>query len=154
MGSRQVEDEPSERPDLVLGVIDKLPLHEINRFLTTLRQSGFGGHVCLFAGPRMGRLTLAAIRGRGVELIRYGKLFHSVGGERVPEPIHLYNLRHFLYRDYLEKHGHTFRNVMITDVRDVVFQRDPFEFEIDDRIQVAMESRAIPIGACDHTIPS
>jgi hypothetical protein len=152
-----VNSEPIFGRCLIMGVVDKLPFHEINRFLTTLHQSGFKGQVCLFAGPRMSRITLRAIRARGVEIIRYRREFpfianpHPESGERLPDRIHLYNIRHFLYRDYLLKHGDGFRHVMITDVRDVVFQKDPFDFDIDGRIHVAMESTAIPISACDHT---
>jgi hypothetical protein len=56
-----------------------------------------------------------------------------------------------LYYDYLLKHGRSFANVLITDVKDVVFQRDPFSFLVSERIHVAMENPAIPIGACPWT---
>src|SRR5439155_17357625 len=44
-----------------------------------------------------------------------------------------------------------FGNVLVTDVRDVVFQKDPFDFPVADRIHVAMENPDIPIGECPWT---
>jgi len=38
--------------------------------------------------------------------------------------------RHFFFRDILSSYAKEYQNVMMTDVRDVVFQRDPFDFEI------------------------
>jgi hypothetical protein len=43
--------------------------------------------------------------------------------------------------------------VLITDVRDVVFQADPFDSAVDDRMAVAMENPGIPIGKCPWTGP-
>jgi hypothetical protein len=36
-------------------------------------------------------------------------------------------------------------------VRDVVFQKNPFDFPVADRIHVAMENPNVPIGACPWT---
>ena len=41
--------------------------------------------------------------------------------------------------------------MLITDVKDVVFQRDPFGFAVGDRIHVAMENADIPVGSCPWT---
>jgi len=38
--------------------------------------------------------------------------------------------RYFWYRDYLRAARHRYRNVMLTDVRDVVFLGDPFGFDV------------------------
>lgn len=69
----------------------------------------------------------------------------------LPEPIYIFNYRHFLYRDYLLKHGQRFRNVLLSDVKDVVFQDDPFSSDLGSRLHVAMESTRIPIGECAYT---
>jgi hypothetical protein len=107
----------------------------------------------------MAARTVRRIRRCGAEVVRYGKRFpfvadpHPDNVRSLPEPIHIYNYRHFLYYDYLLKHEGEFANVLITDVKDVVFQRDPFDFPIRERIHVAMENPAIPIGRCPWTAP-
>lgn len=40
--------------------------------------------------------------------------------------------RYAIYYLYLSKYGEKYSNVMLSDVRDVVFQRDPFDFEFED----------------------
>jgi hypothetical protein len=78
---------------------------------------------------------------------------HPENVTALPQPIHICNLRYFLYHDYLLKRGRDFRNVLITDVRDVMFQRDPFQTALSDAVHVAMENPKIPIGQCRWTAP-
>lgn len=143
--------------DLILGTVENYDFYQIEPFLVTLRQSGFAGHLCLFAGPGISRRTIDRIRRGGAEVIAYGPDFPFVGDphpdspKSLPNPIYIFNYRHFLYYDYLLKRGDAFANVLITDVKDVVFQDDPFARPVEDRIHVAMESRAIPIGDCYWT---
>lgn len=149
--------EDISRRDLILGVIDNLSFYDISRFLITLSQTDYAGHVCLFAGPGTSGRTASKIRSFGVEVIRYRRTFpfidapHPDNVGRLPAPIHLFNFRHYLYYDYVLKHDGCFRNILITDVRDVVFQLDPFAFQVPQRIHVAMESTDIPLQACACT---
>jgi hypothetical protein len=147
----------AQQPDLILGTVENYDFYEFRRFLISLRKTSFRGHVCLFVGPGIRRATIGKIQRYGVELIPYRRAFPFVADPHpdspgwLPQPIHIYNYRHFLYYDYLLKHGFRFRNVLITDVKDVVFQRDPFDFAVGDRIHVAMENPDIPVGACPWT---
>jgi hypothetical protein len=140
--------------DLILGTVENYDFYQFRRFLITLRQTRFGGHVCLFVGPGISRTTIRRIRQFDVEIVPYGPAFpfvaepHPQAPKSLPAPIHIYNYRHFLYYDYMLKRGREFRNVLITDVKDVVFQRDPFDFPVTDRIHVAMENPDVPVGAC------
>jgi hypothetical protein len=47
--------------------------------------------------------------------------------------------RFFLYYRYLCSRGHAYENVMLTDVRDVLFQGDPFDFDIGMRLHCFLE---------------
>jgi hypothetical protein len=147
----------AEPKDLILGIVDYYDFHEIRPFLVTLRHTDFAGHICLFAGPAISAGTERKIRDCAVQVVRYGREFPFIAEPHpaLPvvrfEPRHIYNFRHYLYLDYLLKRGERFRNVLVTDVRDVVFQRDPFGFPVADCIHVAMENPDIPIGACPWT---
>lgn len=149
--------EVAEPRDLILGTVENYDFYEFRRFLMTLRQTRFRGHACLFVGPGISRRTVAKIRKYGVEVVRYRGAFpfvanpHPDAPHALPEPIYVFNYRHFLYYNYLLKHGTIFRNVLLTDVKDVVFQRDPFAFAVGDRIHVAMENPDIPVGSCPWT---
>jgi hypothetical protein len=160
--TRSVDLSPSDPEaaapqDLILGTVENYDFYEFRRFLISLRRTNFRGHVCLFVGPGISRRTIARIRGHDVEVVPYRSKFpfvadpHPDAPKSLPEPIYVFNYRHFLYCDYLLKHGGKFRNVLITDVKDVVFQRDPFDFVVGDRIHLAMENPNIPVGSCPWT---
>lgn len=57
--------------------------------------------------------------------------------------------RYFLYRDYLRRSG-PFTRILITDVRDVVFQRQPFSYPWDDGLTIALEDASTSIGTCPY----
>lgn len=148
-----------DAPDLILGIVENYEFYQVSRFFMTLRQTSFEGHICIFAGPGISASTAARIRAFDVEVIRYGPRFpfienpHFEAPGSLPDPIHIYNYRHFLYYDYLLKHGSSFRNVLITDVKDVVFQANPFDHPMADQLYVAMENPDMPIGRCPWTAP-
>lgn len=48
--------------------------------------------------------------------------------------LNVYCIRYPLYYIYLSKYGKHYSNVMLTDVRDVLFQDDPFNFTFNDCI--------------------
>lgn len=47
--------------------------------------------------------------------------------------------RYGWYYRYLARHGHRYRNVMLTDIRDVIFLDDPFSFEIGEAVWFFLE---------------
>ena len=145
--------------DLILGAVDGYDFYEVEPFLVSLRQTDFAGRLVLFAGPGISARTCRKMVRLGAEVLRFTDRFpfvadpHPDNVKRLPTPIHICNSRYFLYYDYLLKHGSRFRNVLITDVRDVVFQRNPFDFDVADSICVAMENSDIPIRKCPWTAP-
>lgn len=136
----------------ILGIIDKLTFSDIRNFLFSLKASNYNGHICLYAGPRIGGHTIRLLKKYNVEVIRFKPPFpfvehpHEDNVKSMPEPESIYQYRHFLYYDYLLKNGGQFDKVMLTDVRDVVFQGDPFEFDMEEAICVAMETTRLRIA--------
>jgi hypothetical protein len=138
--------------NLILGIIDNYTYHDISIFLLSLKAVNYDGHVCLFAGPNIEPRTIRRINELGIEVISYKKDFPFIADPHpdnfgdLPKPIHIYNFRHYLYYDYLLRHHRKFSNVLITDVKDVVFQKDPFGFGIEQKIYVAVENPEIRIS--------
>jgi hypothetical protein len=58
--------------------------------------------------------------------------------------------RFFRYYRHLSKHGGAYANVMLTDVRDVFFQRDPFDVEFGDELQCFLEDTRETIATQPH----
>jgi len=58
--------------------------------------------------------------------------------------------RFFAYLDYLSTSDVSFGNVMLTDVRDVFFQADPFAFDLDGGLNCFLEDAAETLGTQPH----
>jgi hypothetical protein len=60
------------------------------------------------------------------------------------------NSRYFWYLAWLQAQNSTYSKVMLTDVRDVVFQRDPFDFDFGEEVCFFLEDSSRTIGTCPY----
>jgi hypothetical protein len=124
----------SGRKNLIMGLLSHMRFDQVEKFLGSLRRTRFDGDVCMFvvgAGPD----TIDAL------------LAHGVLVERVDHtPLPAMNdqaSRYFAYLDFLARNSERYANVMISDLRDVVFQSDPFERPLPADVVFALERRRI-----------
>lgn len=94
----------------------------------------------------------SSFRPDGALNIRLARLFGSLGVERyeVVRRIarylwHCNSGRFFYYQEFLEHHPE-YEHVLIADVRDVVFQRSPFDRDLGDVLSLFEEFPATPLG--------
>ena len=163
----------STRNSLVLGAYSGLPVELLEPFVRSLRASGFAGSLCIVAGRsdlerlrpladavvdvdseypddrRAARAVLGFLRRtRGLRRF-YPWAFRAVAGSRSLE-YHLeglQSLRYAHYLRYLEEHA-DIDVVMIADLRDVFFQRDPFADPVGG-LEVFLEDASVRIGEDD-----
>lgn len=107
----------SGETDLIIGHWSNLPFAELEPFLASLRHSGFPGEVCIFVSD-VEPETVRQLQDHGVRVERPGQ-------SAQPRMTQL-SSRFFSSLDFLARHGGNYRRVMLTDLRDVVFQSDPF----------------------------
>jgi len=123
---------------LILGLAAGYHYGDVRPFLVSLEETGYAGDLVLFVSETTRDLERMA-RHR-VSLIPF-KRSHDL--KAVP-----YNaLRYFLYQEYLvtdTKHD----QILITDVRDVLFQMNPFSFAWPVGINAALEDHAATVGGC------
>ncbi len=128
--------------NIILGSISGLSVDDIKPFIISLKKSGFGGELCLFTN-NIDSNTLNYLSKYNVQYIP----FHMDNREI----IHCY--RYKLYFSYLLKNKELKNyNVMLTDVRDVVFQKDPFDYPFDfesNNLYCFLEDERTKIGS-DH----
>ncbi|MFX1296180.1 MAG: hypothetical protein ACFFD2_15185, partial [Promethearchaeota archaeon] len=60
--------------------------------------------------------------------------------EKLPKIISVKYLRYILYYLYLFKYGSKYSKVMITDIKDVIFQRNPFDFVFNGGLYCFLEN--------------
>jgi hypothetical protein len=120
----------SSGTDLIMGHWSNLPFAELEPFLASLRHSGFPGEICIFVNDILPE-TVHQLQDHRVRVERPGQ-------SAQPRMTHL-SSRFFTYLDFLARHGGNYRNVMLTDLRDVVFQADPFRAALPADIVFAQE---------------
>ncbi|RZK36474.1 MAG: hypothetical protein EOO61_10300 [Hymenobacter sp.] len=137
--------------NLILSVSHGYYYYDVSRFIESLKKVGYSGHVCLFVGLSTKAHTIRQLRAAGIEIITFRDTFpfidqpHPANFQNLPNPIHIWNFRHFMYYNYLLEHEGEFDNVLLSDSRDVAFQRDPFSFDLGGMLNVAIEDRNTPL---------
>jgi hypothetical protein len=140
--------------NLILSIVNK-NYSDLDRFFISLKGAGYRGHTCIFAGPDSDPTLMAKLAADGVEIVRFETTFpyvanpHPDNFKSLPSTTILFNYRYFLFYDYLLKNPGRFANVLLTDIRDVVFQRDPFEIITTDALYVALENNTL--DGCEYT---
>jgi len=123
---------------LVLGAAIGFDVEQVRVFVESLRASGYGGDVMMligWPGLRVGRY----LKSRGVDVIR---VFQTRSFSRS-----VHAKRYAIYLDYLRARAGHYDQVIMSDVRDVVFQADPFAGIESPKCHFYLESAARTIGA-------
>jgi len=138
--------------NVVLGTIKDYEFDVVNPFLSTLHSTGYSGDVVLFH-CNIAERTVARLRRMGVILVPFQDSFPYLeptlakhigwGEDRRIQTLDIYCLRHLLAYCYLKELANEYQHIMLTDIRDVIFQKDPFDFPIGGRLCCFMEREGI-----------
>ena len=127
---------------LILGMAAGYHFGDLQPFAASLAASGFAGRcVLLVSATTREAERLAQF---GITPLRFAP----------PAPLaHLpvNALRYFLYLEVLRQQKQRFRRILLTDVRDVAFQADPFSFPWPDGLNAALEHGGRRVGECPYT---
>lgn len=123
---------------LVLGAAVKMPVEKVRVFVESLRATGYAGDVAMLVRPYQWQLK-SYLAERGVTT------FHSYSTRQISGRIHAYRFRRFAA--YVRTHLHRYDQILISDVRDVAFQRHPFDGITSPACHFFLESAAFTIGA-------
>ena len=155
---------------LILGLLSGLSLEQTKPFFLSLEKSGYRGDVCMIVGD-LGVATQAFLRARRVQIVTFQKAFlrgFSASAARLPSLVlsrrrralfdrqlapaymHPRCARYFFYQSCLQECGGGYTHIMLTDVRDVLFQASPFAYELPDGLGVFVEERSRTIGSCEQ----
>ncbi len=127
------------RRDLILGVWTNQGISGVEPFVASILSSGFVGDMVLFVHG-LDNQTIDALARAGVMLCNAGPYLRR--------DIDIQTIRYVMYLDFLARHSAAYEHVMLSDVRDVVIQSDPFAKPLDADVVFAMER--ITIGNCRH----
>jgi hypothetical protein len=122
---------------LVLGAAVGFDVPQVRVFVESLRATGYGGDVMLlirWPGIGVGRY----LKRRGVDVTR---VFQTRSFTRS-----VHARRYAIYLDYMRPRMARYDQLMISDVRDVVFQRNPFDGIAGPQCHFYLESAVRTIG--------
>ena len=150
--------------NLILGMAEDLDWESLRPFVASLRRTGFSGELRLFTAG-VSDSTRHHLDSEGVEVERFVRIRAKRRSGAVYQPLRSAHLTHlaapllrrtppnvvaaisvpsvarFLryYRFLAAAPEGRYENVMLTDVRDVYVQSDPFAFEIGTRVNCFLE---------------
>ena len=151
--------------DVILTTAFGLPFDRAKLFFLTLAQTGYAGRIVVFAA-NLGRSDRERYRRAGAEVIDHGLHLHRVlrrplqmllwkrvrmwkdAGSFSPPWDRLQQanvLRWSLYRRYLSERREEFDRVLMVDLRDVCYQRDPFGGVDSDLLRIHAEEGDITV---------
>ena len=159
----------SSKKNLILGAVRGYSFEQLRPFVASLKCTTFVGDLVLLWN-NLGPETLAALGAHGVKLVHFeyrgsgslnswsrfwpvlAPIVRLCKGSDLARKIFksilpLQSARFLAYRDFISAHSGEYNNVLITDVRDVFFQADPFYgfngglmvFEENGMVQLADE---------------
>lgn len=131
---------PDSSRCLVMGLAAGYHSGDVRPFLASLRAGGFAGRCVLFVSETTRGID--QMEAWGAEVVPF---------ERARDIAHLpYNAyRYFLYKDFLHREG-PFERILVSDVRDVIFQGDPFAHPWTEAVNATFEDRRMTIGTCPY----
>ncbi|MDP1625094.1 MAG: hypothetical protein Q8L64_04965 [bacterium] len=144
--------------NLIIGVIKNYAFRDVKPFVSTLKNVGYKGDTVFFCN-NVSAGAKRELQKNGVTCIDFTEDYPYVEDRLKKEmgivprefvrKLHLFSMRYILYYLYLLNCGKTYENIMVADIRDVVFQKDPFDFPIDGKLCCSIESEEWPISRSD-----
>jgi len=162
------------QPNVILTTIHRLPAAAVAPFFLSLRRFDFSGEIVVFASGVDPESVLQLehwgaqvkhfrFRGQhvGNRLARLWPIWRLAFASAMPEAakhalahqvFHLFYRRHLLYLEFLEQSGEKYERFLVTDCRDVFFQKDPFAWPQAEGLHAFLEEESSRVGRCPHHI--
>ena len=125
--------------NLIVGAVCALRFGEIAPFIFSLRRCGYRGRLLLFVQDIDEKTR--------EQLHMHGVLMQELEAPEVVMAVPVNCLRYFAYQQMLRDFPGEEGFAMLADVRDVVFQHNPFDFPVGDRLCCFLEPKGLTIGS-------
>lgn len=117
--------------NLVIGAVTNYTYYDIEPWLVSLKKTGYKGDIAL-ACFNVHQNTIKTLKEKGVICIVTGVDIYGNAAYGKKEPWNICVDRFLVYSRFLEKNLQ-YEKVILTDVKDVIFQYDPFDYEYNVR---------------------
>ena len=113
--------------DLIIGGASNYDWDQLKYWVNSIKKTGFEGDIVLAATNRSGE-TVKKLVEHDVKVFAYGKRTEDGGIAKTENNIPPHVERFIFIWDFLRKNKDTYRYVVVTDTRDVIFQKDPVKY--------------------------
>jgi len=143
--------------DLVLGFAHGYDVEEVRPFIASLRSTGYSGDIVLLIAEAVSPRTSAFYQQSRVEALPvslsypYSTNFVLLPGVEAADVASMapHLARYLMYRMLLAARPNRYQKIFLSDVRDVVFQAQPFAAHLDQaEIVFCLEDAAWTIDSC------
>lgn len=129
---------------MVMGLAAGYHYGDVRPFVASLRGTGYAGACTLFVSPTT--RDLDRITAHTVDCPVIDRAHDAPGLAHLPWNA----LRFFIYRDHLRSLPALPDLVLLSDVRDVIFQRDPARHPWASGLTLTLEDRSMTVGQCPY----
>jgi hypothetical protein len=135
------------KKNLILTIIHGYDYPFVEPFIQSLKNTGYLGDLVIFASNKVSDFTKKELIKHKAILIDYNSKFpfvekYSNCFKNIAPTITINNYRFVLYLQYLFEHSEKYQHVLLTDIRDVIFQQEPFCKQPEGKICFFLEDKS------------
>jgi len=132
------------KKDLILSIMHGYDYPFVEPFFESLKRVNYRGDVVVFVSDKASKATRRKLATTDAKFIDYRSAFPFIDsyGEAfrdISPSISINNYRFILFLQFLTAHQDEYDRVMLTDIRDVIFQKEPFSAESGKGISLFLE---------------
>ncbi|MDB5147527.1 MAG: hypothetical protein JWQ57_1547 [Mucilaginibacter sp.] len=130
--------------NLILTIMHGYDYPFVEPFFKSLKAIKYTGELIIFTSDQVSHATKKKIKKNGAIIIDYSSKYpfiekYESAFKNISPAVTINNYRFILYLQFLMENGEKYKNVMLTDIRDVIFQKDPFDIDPNGRIFFFLE---------------
>lgn len=138
--------------NLILGLLNYYSFYDVNKFILSLKKTSYHGDVVIFMGNGISPLSRHFFKKHGIKALYFSNIDVLPDNNEAKRlfgfvsPTTHNNYRYYLYYDFLKSNLDKYDKVLLTDVKDVLFQEDPFNFSLKKELCFVLEGKSKTIG--------
>ena len=133
------------KKDLILSIMHGYDYPFVEPFFESLKRVNYRGEVVVFVSDKVSKATRRKLATTDAKFIDYHSAFPFIESYResfkhISPSISINNYRFILFLQFLTTHQDEYERVMLTDIRDVIFQKEPFSAESGQGVSFFLEA--------------
>lgn len=132
------------KKNLILTILHKYHYPIVEPFIKSLKTTGYKDDLVIFISDVTPKTTKKILKKQGAILIEFKSSYPFIESYRdvfhdIASSITINNYRFLFYLKYLKENAGRYENIMMTDIRDVIFQSNIFERIENNKIYFFLE---------------